>query len=377
MAKQLKILYFVDRMLIGGIQKLVLEIAKNIDKEKFQLDFLLLDDGKEYELENTLKNLKCKVYKLKSVWIKNPFDYINYYIKMKNFFKETGKYYDIVHLHSSSKNFLFLYLAKKSNIKVRIAHSHTTGFKTSNYLKETIGNIMKYFLVKNATNFMACSKDAGKWLFGEKKVKDIIVLKNSIDISKYKYNEKIRKKIREEFNLLEDDIVCGNVGRVVEQKNHKFLLEIFKEVLKINNKYKLLIVGDYNNSLKEELDKYVKKFDMSENIIFTGFRNNSNEYLNAMDLFLFPSKVEGLGIALIEAQSNGLKCIVSENIPEEAKVSDNVITINLNNEKDWVEKIINIDKTRNDCKKQIEDAGYDIKEMVRKLGSYYSDLLKL
>lgn len=375
MENKIKILYFVDRMSKGGIQALVIEIAKNIDKEKFKLDFLLLDDGHDYELENTLKELDCNVYKLKNVWIKNSFDYINYYKKMKKFFEKTGKNYDIVHLHSSSKNFLFLYFAKKNNIKVRIAHAHSTGFKTSNKIKKQIGNIFKKFLIKNATDFMACSKDAGRWLFGEKKEEDIIILKNAIDIDKYKYNEKLRKSIRDEYNISDDDIVCGNVGRVVEQKNHKFLLMICKKILKINDKYKLLIVGETDNLLKKELDDYVKKFDMNDNIIFTGFKDNSNEYLNAMDLFLFPSKVEGLGIALIEAQANGLKCIVSENIPQEAKVSDNVITINLNNEKEWINKIINIDKTRNDCTKQIEDTGYDIKNMVKQLEKYYINSL--
>ena len=222
---------------------------------------------------------------------------------------------------------------------------------------------------------MACSKDDGRCWLKKKKEEDIIILKNAIDIDKYKYNEKLRKSIRDEYNISDDDIVCGNVGRVVEQKNHKFLLMICKKILKINDKYKLLIVGETDNLLKKELDDYVKKFDMNDNIIFTGFKDNSNEYLNAMDLFLFPSKIEGLGIALIEAQANGLKCIVSENIPQEAKVSDNVITINLNNEKEWINKIINIDKTRNDCTKQIEDTGYDIKNMVKQLEKYYINSL--
>lgn len=376
MENKIKILYFVDRMLKGGIQALVIEIAKNIDKKRFQLDFLLLDDGHDYELENTLKELDCNVYKLKNVWIRNPFDYINYYKEMKNFFKETGKNYDIVHLHSSSKNFLFLYFAKKNNIKVRIAHSHNTGFKTTNKIEKQIGNILKKFLIKNATDFMACSKDAGRWLFGEKKEEDIVILKNAIDIDKYKYNEQLRKNIRDEYNISEDDIVCGNIGRIVEQKNHEFLIEIFKEICKINQKYKLMIVGKPEKALEKKIEGLVKKYNIEKNVILTGFKNNSNEYLNAMDLFLFPSKFEGLGIALIEAQANGLKCIVSENIPEEAKVSDNVITINLNKEKVWIEKIINIDKTRNDCRKQIEDAGYDIREMVKNLDDKYEKMMK-
>ena len=118
MEKKIKILYFVDRMLKGGIQSLVLEIVNNIDKKCFQIDFLLLDDGKEYDLERTLRKLGCNVYKLKGVWINTPFDYIKYYRSMNQFFKTTGNDYDIVHMHSSSKNFMVLKLAKKNGIKI-------------------------------------------------------------------------------------------------------------------------------------------------------------------------------------------------------------------------------------------------------------------
>ena len=367
MENKVRVLYFVDNIEQGGIQQLILKIAKHIDRNKIEIEILTFDDGKKYTIEETLKDINYKIYKING-WIYKLSDYLKQAKELNKFFHEHNNY-KIVHLHSSSKNYQVLKYAKKYNIPIRIAHSHSTSFQTNNKIKIILGDILKKRLIKYTTNFFACSKDAGNWLFGKKE--DVLILKNAINISKYKYNENIRKVIRQKYGILEDDILCGSVVRVVDQKNHKFLLEIFKDVLKINNKYKLLIVGDYNNVLKKELDEYVNKFNMSNNIIFTGFKINSNEYLNAMDLFLFPSKVEGLGIALIEAQVNGLKCIVSENIPEEAKISENVLTVKLSDEREWINKIINIDKNRKNCEEQINNCGYNIKKMVNELQMEY------
>ena len=372
MNKKIKVLYFVDRMLKGGIQALVVDIAKNIDRNKFKLDFLLLDDGNKYELEDTLKELNCKIYKLQNVWIRKPLDYIKYYKKMSEFFRTIGKKYDIVHLHSSSKNFLVLYLARKNGIKIRIAHSHNTGFQTKNTIKICCGNILKRFLVKNSTDFMACSIDAGKWLFGTK-VK-VNIFKNAIDLDKFIYNNEKGKEIREKYAIKEDEIVCGNVGRMTEQKNHKFLIEIFKEVCSKDSKYKLLLIG--KGKKEEELKELVKKYNIDKNVIFAGFQEKAYDFFNAMDLFVFPSKFEGLGIVLIEAQANGLNCLVSENIPAEAKITNGVKSISLDNKEDWIKEILLTSKQRQDYYKDIEKAGYNIKREIKNLENYYIKRMK-
>ena len=351
MGKKIKILYFVDRMLKGGIQALVVDISKYIDKEHFQLDFLLLDDGKKYELEDTLKSFGCNVYKLKDIWIKTPVDYIKYYKKMKNFFETKGKEYDIVHMHSSSKNFLFLYFAKRNGIKVRIAHSHNTDFQTNNIIKVFSGNIMKKFLIKNATHFMACSKDAGNWLFGEKV--EVYVFNNSICVENYLYNEVARNEIRKKYKVKEDEIICGNVGRIAEQKNQEFLIEIFKDICQKDKKYKL-----------------------EKNVIFAGFQSNAYEFFNAMDIFLFPSIFEGLGIVLIEAQTNGLNCIVSDKIPKEAMITNNITDIPLNNKEEWIKQIFLTKKIRKDTLKNMQNAGYDMKKKINELENYYKRIIK-
>ena len=369
MEKKIKILYFVDRMLKGGIQSLVLEIVNNIDKKCFQIDFLLLDDGKEYDLERTLRKLGCNVYKLKGVWINTPFDYIKYYRSMNQFFKTTGNDYDIVHMHSSSKNFMVLKLAKKNGIKIRIAHSHNTDFQSRNCIKKFLGNILKILLKKYSTDYMACSNDAGKWLFGNNT--NFVVLKNAINVENFAFNNEKRIEIRNKYGIKDNEIVCGNVGRITEQKNHMYLLRIFNKVYCKDKNYKLLIVGKGDNEIEEKLRKFVEENNIQNNVIFAGFQENTYEYLNAMDLFVFPSKFEGLGIVLIEAQTNGLGCIVSEGIPDEAKIKSNIITIPLDNEKEWVENILNCKKDRIIDTKIIKDAGYDINVEIKKLENYY------
>lgn len=367
-----KVLYFVDRMLKGGIQSLVMEIVKNIDKEKVQIDFLLLDDGKNYELEDELENLGCKVYKLKGIWIRTPIDFIKYTKALDNFFKNHNDY-DVVHMHSSSKNYMVLKKAKKYGIPVRIAHSHNIDFQTKNPIKKLIGDIFKVNLKKYATDYFACSKMAGKWLFGEKIINSdkFKVIHNAIDYDKFKFDENKRKEIRKELNIKDDEIIVGHVGRFSNQKNHEFLIGIFAELYKKNNKFKLLLIG---TGEKEELIKEkVKKINLESEVIFLGFKEDVSKYYNAMDLFLFPSKFEGLSISLVESQANGLACFTSKYVvPYEVKIIDGLYFIDLRkSSKDWAEEILSKNLNREDATKKFERNKYFIKDTVSYLEEFY------
>lgn len=371
MADKIKILYFIDRMLKGGIQTLVVEIAKNINKEKIQLDFLLLDDGKYYELEDVLKKYNCNVYKLEGIWVNNIVDFIKYEIAVDNFFKIHNDY-KIVHLHSSSKNYMILKKAKKYGIPVRIAHSHNIDFQSKNVIKRICGNIFKIPLRRYATDYFACSKMAGEWLFGKNIVNTnkFKVINNAIDCSKFRYNEKKRIEIRNKLKISDNDIVLGNVGRFTEQKNHEFLIDIFKSVYEERKNTKLLLIG--TGEKEEEIKKKVKKFNIENNVIFIGFSNKVSDYMNAMDLFVFPSKFEGLGIVLIEAQANGLHCFASAHvIPEEAKVTDLLEFVDLYNINEWKEKILNVSIERENVQNIIENNGYSIVKIVEFLEQIY------
>lgn len=365
-----KVLYFVDRMLRGGIQSLVIDWVSRFDKNKIHVDFLLLDDGKEYELEQTLKELGCAVYKLKGIWVKTPIDFIKYKYAVKNFFKEHHDY-KVVHMHSSSKNYMILKYAKKYGIPIRIAHSHNIDFQTKNPLKKLIGNLFKKPLIKYATDYFACSKIAGEWLFGEDIVESdkFRVIHNAIDYDKFKYNDDIRNEIRRKLGFNDSDIVVGHVGRFVTQKNHSFLIDVFYKCYEQNNNYKLLLVG--TGELEELIKEKVRSLGIENNVIFAGFQSNVSDYMQAMDLFVFPSLFEGLGLVLVEAQAGGLPCIATyKAIPDEVKINNNFYFTDLNIDL-WVKKIQNINLTRVKNPKLIKDAGYIIEDIIIELTNVY------
>lgn len=363
-----KVLYFVDRMLRGGIQTFVLENWRHMDHTKVQIDFLLLDDGNTYELEDTLRGLDSRIYKLKGIWVKKPKDFVSYQRAVDAFFKVHHDY-RVVHLHSSSKNYMVLKCAKKYGIPVRIAHSHSIGFQTTSKVQILIGNLFKPLLKYYATDYFACSEDAGRWLFGRKK---ITVIKNAVDIDKYRYEpikaDCMRKKLK-----LDGKKVVGHVGRFTHQKNHTFLIDVFKELVELDSDYRLLLIGE--GALEEQTKAKAKTYGVENKIIFAGFKTNVEDYMQAMDLFVFPSESEGLGLVLIEAQAAGLPCYASEKVvPQEAKVSDLLTYIPLEDgPKMWAEQI---DKTWKKFKREtpedaIAERGYSIVETAKQLERYY------
>lgn len=364
--KPVKVLYFVDRMLRGGIQTFVLENWKHMDHNKVKIDFLLLDDGVDYELEDILIKLGSDVYKLKGIWIRKPKDFIPYRKALDDFFRDHHDY-KVIHLHSSSKNYMVLEFAKKYGINTRIAHSHNIGFQTSSKNQIIIGNLFKPLLCHYATDFFACSENAGKWLFGNRKV---TVLKNAVDINKYRFSKEKSKIMKRELGL-EGNKVIGHVGRFTHQKNHKFLIRIFEELLKIDETYRLILVGE--GTLKDSIQEQVKKMGVSDKVLFLGFKSNVEDYMQAMDMFVFPSEFEGLGLVLIEAQASGLPCFTSKDVvPEEAKVSDLLTYIPLkDNPKEWAAIIHSKHYERITPEESISQRGYSIEQTAKYLEEYY------
>lgn len=370
--EKVKVLYFVDRMLRGGIQSLVIDWVSRFDKNKIQVDFLLLDDGNKYELEDTLKDLGCNVFKLEGIWINTVSDYIKYHKKANEFFKEHNDY-KVVHLHSSSKNYPILKYAKKYNIPIRIAHSHNVDFQTTSRFKKIIGNCFKPLLLKYSTDYFACSILAGEWLFGKKIIKSnkFEVIHNAVDYDKFKFNSHIRKSIRKTLNISDSTVVIGNVARFEKQKNHTFLIDIFYQYQKKIADSKLLLIG--TGTLENEIKEKVKNLNIEDKVVFLGYKNNVNEYMQAMDYFLFPSLFEGLGLVLIEAQANGIPCFTSDKVvPAEVKTSDCLKFIGLeNNAEEWSNKIIKTSSKRKNTYIEIKEHFYLIEDVVKKLQKKY------
>ena len=362
MDKKVKVLYFVDRMRHGGIQQLAVEIAKHISKD-IQMDFMVLNDGQTYPLENTIKKLGYNLYKI-DAWVYKPTDYINYYQKIDEFFKEHHDY-KIVHINTSSKNFLILKIAKRYKIPVRIAHSHNIGFQSKNKVQILMGNMFKPLLKKYATDYFACSRLAGEWLFGKKNVEEgkVKIIHNAVDYQKFKLNEKIRNNIRQELNI-EDKLVIGHVGRFTNQKNHTFLIDIFNEIHQKNKKTVLMLVGI--GEKEEEIREKVKKINIEQNVLFMGFRNNVNELMWAMDIFLMPSLYEGLPVVGVEAQATGMPCFMAKDVvTDEVKITSGVKFISLNESAEkWADEILSSDLKRKDTEEELKKSGYFIDDMT-------------
>lgn len=261
----------------------------------------------------------------------------------------------------SAANILPVIAASKNKNATVVVHSHNNDVP-KNIIKKILDRLNKKILHKKSDIRFACSNSAGEWMFNSQ---DFSVIYNGIELNKFIFNKQIRDKIRKNFHV-EDKIVLGHVGRFEEQKNHDFLIDVFYDVYQKNNNYVLLLIGTGSNESK--IKEKVKQLGLENNVIFLGVVNNPESYYNAMDIFLLPSKFEGLGIVNIEAQTNGLPCIVSSVVPDEA-VINNCVKIPLSVEQ-WSKQILSTKcgERKIDLNKL---CNYDIKISSQKLCENY------
>lgn len=367
--KILRVVHIIGKVEMGGVQAVVMNYYRNIDKTKVQFDFII-DGYNETPIDKEIESMGGKVYKIEP-YEKNIFKNM---LQCYKIFK-TNKY-TIVHCHLNTLSVFPLFVAWICKIKIRICHNHSTAAKG-----EGKKNLIKYILLPFsklfATHYCACSELSGRWIFGNNfynkgKVK---LIKNAIDINKYSYNKSVRDKKREQMNL-NNKFVIGHVGRFVYQKNHNFLIDIFNEAYKINNNLILILVGD--GRLKNQIQYKVKNLGLKDNILFLGNRFDVPELMQAMDLFLLPSFYEGLPVVGIEAQAAGLKCIFSDSITYETKITDLVEFISLNkSSKYWANQIIKYSNgyNRENTDIRIKKARYEIKIAAHNLLLWYKKLL--
>ena len=358
--KKVIVLHMVRKMELGGIQALIMDAYRNIDKNKVQFHFLVNSKG---VYDDEIIKLGGKIHYMPHITETGPSRYKK---NLNNFFK-THPEYKILHSHFVHFSGIIVKVAAKSKIPVIIAHSHNISTKTKG-IKKIYKDLIKKNIKKYATDFFACSLDAAKYIF-EEKYKSATIIKNGIEIEKYKYDSEKRKEIRQELNIDNDTTVIGHVGRVCKQKNHTFILKIFKEYLKLNPNSKLLLIGD--GDLRENIENEIEVSDLSNKVLF--FKEiNACEYYNVMDYFLFPSIYEGLGITLIEAQANGLPSFTSTAVPLEANVTGKIHYLDLDKgSKYWANIIYETDKSRYVAYDEIQKSGYDIKDTARKLEEFY------
>ncbi|MCH5166329.1 MAG: glycosyltransferase family 1 protein [Erysipelotrichales bacterium] len=355
----------------NGIGIVLLNYYQNMYNDKIQMDYIspgYVDQ--DYKKEISIKGNKVFEFEYKGQKIrqKRP---IKYCFKLYNIIKKEK--YDIVHVHgSSSMMAMDLLVAKLAGTKIRIAHSHNT--QSDNKI---LNMIFRPIFMKSYTHAFACGEEAGKWLFGQKS--NFTIIPNGKDCELYEYNEKIRKKIRKKFRIPDNNIVIGHVGNFNEQKNHEYLLKIFKE---LSDNYRLLLVG--SGELQEEIVSFAKKMNIYDRIIFTGSVPSDMvaKIIQAMDIIVFPSKFEGFPNVLIEWQISGLPCLISDKITKSVNLTNLVKFLSINeNPKVWAQeinktKILDREKNNLMIRQAIINAGYDIKENAKRLEQLYLDLKK-
>lgn len=331
--KLLRVLHVVGAMNRAGTETMLMNVYRNIDRNKVQFDFISYSK-QDADYDEEIISLGGKVIKLsKSQSVKEIYDVI----------KKYGPY-DVVHSHTLFHCGIATLAAKLAGVKVRISHAHTTLDRSDSIIRKTYIKSMKTIINTLSTNLLACSNEAGNYLFGGRGVNKskYIYFPNLIDYSKF-----LRESIKEvkEFKAeegLEGSIVIGHIGRFMEAKNHKFLLDIMKSILKKDSNIKLLLVGD--GILSSQIEEEAKKKGIYEHIRFVGVRKDIHTMFHSMDIFVFPSIYEGLGLVLLEAQASGLPCVVSEAIQPEADLKMGLISkLSLSEGPDvWAGKILEL-----------------------------------
>ena len=284
----IRVLQCVNDMHRAGLETMLMNYYRNIDRSKIQFDFLTHRPHKS-DYDDEILSLGGKVYYAPRLY---PQNYPKYFKWMEQFFKEHPEY-KIVHSHIDAMSYLPLKAAKKAGIPVRIAHSHNTSIDKD--FKYILKQYFRSRINSVTTDFCACGEEAGKFLFGDVRY---TIIPNAINISKFLFDPEIRRKKREELNI-KNEFVIGHVGRLSYQKNHKFLVQIFKEFVSQNPDSVLLLVGV--GEKENEIKKQVEKFGLNPKVKFLGNRTDVNELYQAMDIFVMPSFFEGVPVVGIRS----------------------------------------------------------------------------
>lgn len=368
---KIKVLYITDSIRQrSGITSVIRNYLSHFDWSDIQVDIL----AHGYVEQETLDGLKAYGANVFFMPILNLKSVLKFRQFINDFFAEHK--YDIVHSHYFQLDCLVFPIAKRKSSSICISHSHST--KLSDFKIKAIRNRLLSININRAADvWAACSNDAGEFLFGKnfsRSPKKLIV-RNGIECTDYIFDLEKRKRKRREFGIKDSEIVLGHIGRMAPQKNPLFLINILNELVKIDSNYRLMMVG--NGPMESEIKKMVDSLGLKDKVYFAGVRSDVPELINAFDIFLFPSLYEGLGIVAVEAQANGLNCLVSDVIPREVDLTG-IRRLSLEaGPLEWAKEITHMSTTRCvDNYRKVVDAGYDIQSAANYLLDYYCNLIR-
>lgn len=360
----------------GGIESYIRNqvacLSEGKNKKEIQFDFLVPNEDEKLAYEDELNVYGCKFYRAYRRW-KDSF--FGHYVDLFHFFKQHHKEYDIAAAnYLDLQNINFLIVAKLFGLKT-IAHAHNSNVKR-NFKYKLLVAFNRVLAVFFIDYLFTCSSVAAQWMFGELLLKlknrHYEQINNRIDAEKFRFSLDKREKMRKKLNISSDTVVIGQTGRMTPQKNPLFIVDIFYEFQKMYKKTCLILIGD--GELKEKIIDRINHYGIGKKVMIPGSQNNISDWLQAFDVFLFPSLYEGLPVSLVEAQAAGLKCFVSDAVPHQSFITDLCYTYSLKQKpREWAQAIYDeIPYNRQDMQKEIFQKGFD----VNGLREYYIDLYK-
>lgn len=364
--KPIRVAQIMGKMLGGGVEAVVMNYYRHIDRSRVQFDFLVDTDSNLVPYDE-IESLGGRVFEIP------PYQHVvAYQRELQRLFKQEG--WKIVHSHINALSVFPLRAAKKAGVPVRIAHSHSTSGK-GEYAKNALKAMLKTQANRYPTHRFACSRYAGEWLFG--KEADFDVIYNAIDLDRFAFDAETRVRTRVELGLTGGQFAIGHVGRFTAQKNHGFLIDVFEQVAKRRDDAVLLLVG--SGEAEDSVKALVAERGLTDSVIFLGQRSEVNQLYSAFDTFVLPSLYEGLGLVGVEAQAAGLPCLFSDTITREVDVTGESKFLTIDDLAPWVDELCNLSNAGLTSRASINHsrfATYDIKAQSLLLTEKYEKLFK-
>ena len=349
-----RMLHIVGGMSPGGTENFIMNLYRTIDRDRLQFDFIV-HLKKEINYDDEIEGMGGRLHYVVRKAV-NP---------VKNFWQIyrviRKNHYDTVCRHSDNAfTVVDLLAARLAGAKRIIMHSHSTDTGLSR-----IHSFFRLWMPFVPTHRFACSRPAGRWMYGKA---DFQVIPNAIDTDKFLYREEIKEEMRRQWGLTGAH-VYGHVGSFVYAKNHEFLLEVFSEIAKVDEQAVLVLVGD--GELRQEIEAKIEGLGLKERVILTGRRMNVPNFLQLFDILLFPSRYEGFPVSLVEAQTSGLTCLISDRITEEVMLTDCISAFSLDKgAKAWAHKAIELmketmTKERSSRQQEVRQKGFGIEDLAK------------
>ena len=368
--EKIHVLVLITVMDRAGAETMMMNYLRNIDRDKIQMDFLINRVGNaDYQKE--IESLGSKVYHMCPMY---PGKFHQYKKEFRRFLRE-HPWYTIIHSHLEERSYFALKIAKEEGVPVRIAHAHSV--PQGKNLKMLMRLYFRKRLGKYYTHAFSCGEKPAEWLFGT--TEGVTIMKNAIDTEAFQYHEMIRKEIRQSLKIKENQLVIGHIGRFIQEKNQLFLVEIFHEVNKQCPDSKLLLIGGGKPKAeikyKEKVKKKVEETGLGSKVQFLGVREDIEKLMQGIDVLVMPSFSEGFPVTLVEAQSAGVPCVVSDAVSNQVNVTGEIQYKSLAEDSiEWANKILSMagaDTVREDMGEKVARSGLDIKENAKWLEAFY------